>query len=308
MSGDASLAAALWGGSVTKPLTLRENEVFEVALPDHPRAALRLHRMGYQTASAIRSELWWCAELGKAGLPVPAPIPLPDGGFLAQLPSGRHASVVTWVAGEPLGAAGVPLSGPLTDQLDRHHALGRLVAQIHRATDALTLPASFDRPKWDHDGLVGEMPFWGRFWDHPALTADDAQTLRTARDWLSVRLHASASPIGLIHADVLRENVFVNDQSLSLIDFDDSGFGYRWYDLGTVLSQNLYEPAYPDIRAALIDGYATVLPINADEVDAFTLARTLASVGWTAPRLPPDSPIHRSHIARAVMMARRCMG
>ncbi len=113
--------------------------------------------------------------------------------------------------------------------------------------------------------------------------------------------------MGLIHADVLRENVFVNDQLLSLIDFDDSGFGYRWYDLGTVLSQNLYEPAYPEIRAALIRGYASILPIHPAEVDAFTLARTLASVGWTAPRLPPHSPIHRSHIARAVMMANLCM-
>jgi Ser/Thr protein kinase RdoA (MazF antagonist) len=306
MSADAISAAALWGGAVTKPLTLRENEVFEVALPQG-RAALRLHRMGYQTAAAIHSELWWCAELGKAGLPVPAPIALPDGGLLAQLPSGRHASVVTWVKGEPLGAAGVPLPGPLTNQLDRHHALGRLVAQIHRATDALTLPATFNRPAWGHDGLVGANPFWGRFWDHPALSGDEAATLRATRDWLSQRLRTSASPIGLIHADVLRENVFVNGQSLSLIDFDDSGFGYRWYDLGTVLSQNLYEPAYPEIRAALIDGYATILPIDPNEVDSFTLARTLASVGWTAPRLPPDSPIHRSHIQRALMMASWCL-
>ena len=38
-------------------------------------------------------------------------------------------------------------------------------------------------------------------------------------------------------------------------------------------------------------------------VQIFTLARTLASVGWTMPRLQPDDPIHKSHIARAVMVA-----
>ena len=32
------------------------------ALP-RGRAALRLHRQGYQDAAAIRSELWWCAAL-----------------------------------------------------------------------------------------------------------------------------------------------------------------------------------------------------------------------------------------------------
>lgn len=306
MSADAIAAAALWGGTVTRPLTLRENEVFEVAIPQG-RAALRLHRMGYQTAVAIRSELWWCGELGRAGLPVPTPLALPDGSLLARLPSGRHASVVSWVAGEALGAAGFPLPGPVVEQLARHHALGRLVAEIHRATDAMTLPKDFDRPAWDHAGLVGEQPFWGRFWEHPALTKDEAERLLAARAWLSQRLSATASPQGLIHADVLRENVFVNDGGLSIIDFDDSGFGYRWYDLGTVLSQNLYEPGYRDIRAALIDGYSSVLPLNADEVDSFTLARTLASVGWTAPRLPIDSPVHRSHIERALMMAARCM-
>lgn len=306
MSADAIAAAALWGGTVTRPLTLRENEVFEVAIPQG-RAALRLHRMGYQTAAAIRSELWWCAELGRAGLPVPSPLALPDGGLLARLPSGRHASVVLWVPGEPLGAAGVPLPGPMADQLARHYALGRLVAEIHRATDAMTLPKDFDRPAWDHAGLVGEQPFWGRFWDHPALTGDEAGRLRDARAWLAHRLAGTAAPKGLIHADVLRENVFVNDGGLSIIDFDDSGFGYRWYDLGTVLSQNLYEPGYLDIRAALIDGYSSILPLIAEEVDSFTLARTLASVGWTAPRLSVESPIHRSHIERALMMAARCM-
>ncbi|MDP2082135.1 MAG: phosphotransferase [Pseudotabrizicola sp.] len=300
---EAEDAAGLWGGTVVRPLRLRENEVYEVSLAGR-RAALRLHRRGYQSADAIRSELWWCAELAQLGLPVPAALALPEGGHLAVLTGGRMASVVDWVDGAPLGEAGVPLGGSSADQATQHHTLGQLVARVHAATDGLPLPDWFTRPCWDRDGLVGEAPFWGRFWEHPALSAAEAGLLAEARAWLSERLAVQAGPMGLIHADVLRENILVNGHSLSMIDFDDSGFGYRIYDLGTVLSQNLYEPAYDDIRAALCEGYGLA---DTGLVDAFTLARTLASVGWAAPRLPTDSPVHASHIARAVMFAQRCL-
>ena len=43
-------------------------------------------------------------------------------------------------------------------------------------------------------------------------------------------------------------------------------------------------------------------------VQAFTLARALSSVGWTMPRLQPDDPIHKSHLARAVMVAGQVLG
>jgi Ser/Thr protein kinase RdoA (MazF antagonist) len=300
---EAEEAARLWGGQVVRPLRLRENEVYEVSLSGR-RAALRLHRRGYQSADAIRSELWWCAQLAGQGLPVPEAIDLPDGGHLAILAGGRMASVVDWVEGESFGEAGVPLAGLAADQTQQHYALGRVLAQVHAATDRLTLPDWFTRPHWDREGLVGEAPLWGRFWEHPALTTREADILGAARDWLAVQLAADGDTLGLIHADVLRENIIVNGNSLSLIDFDDSGFGFRAYDLGTVLSQNLYEPAYGEIRAALCDGYGLA---DAGKVDAFTLARTLASVGWAAPRLPPESPVHASHIARAVMFTHRCL-
>ena len=301
---EAEEAAALWGGVVVRALRLRENEVYELALAGR-RAALRLHRRGYQSAAAIQSELWWCAELARAGLPVPAALALPSGAHLAVLGAGRMASVVDWVEGAPLGEAGVPLAGSVADQAAQHHALGRLLAQVHAATDRLTLPDGFTRPCWDRDGLVGEGPFWGRFWEHPALTRAEAGLLAEARVWLAAQLADHSGAMGLIHADVLRENILVKDGALSLIDFDDSGFGYRIYDLGTVLSQNLYEPAYAEIRAALCEGYGLT---DSAQVDAFTLARTLASVGWAAPRLPPGHLVHASHIARAVMFARRCLG
>jgi Ser/Thr protein kinase RdoA (MazF antagonist) len=307
---EAAYAASLWGGQLIRLIRDRENAVYEMALPNGARAALRLHRTGYQGEAAIKSELWWCSALAKAGLAVPAPIDAKSGDQLAKLSAGRLASTIAWVSGDPLGEAGVPLPGTPAGQAARHFTLGRLIAQLHIATDALTLPEGFTRPSWDIAGLVGDAPFWGRFWEHPSLTLAEADHLQTARAYLRVRLekyHADGADFGPIHADVLRENVLVDGDTMSLIDFDDSGHGFRLHDLGTVLSQNLYEPALPAIARALIAGYATLRPADPELVAVFTMARTLASVGWTMPRLAPHDPIHRRHINRAVMWSTRVM-
>ena len=298
-------ASSFWDGEITRLISRRENAVFEMKTSSGP-AALRLHRVGYQNPAAIRSELWWCAAMAAAGVAVPEPIPARDGAVLVALSTGQNASAVAWLHGAPLGAAGHAFDLPQDQIVARHLSLGRLIAQMHSVTDHLALPADFIRPRWDIDGLVGKAPFWGRFWDHPAATPDQTRTLRRARRFLQDRLTQHAADggnFGPIHADVLRENVLVNKNSLSLIDFDDSGFGFRLYDLGTVMSQNLYEPDYLQIRDALIAGYAETRMVTVELVEVFTLMRTCASVGWTAPRLAPDDPIHRSHIARAVMWA-----
>ena len=308
IEAEAEEAASRWQGRVRRLIVARENAVFEMALPDGTRAALRLHRTGYQDASAIRSELWWCAELAALGLPVPAPLPLPDGELLATLSTQRHASAVGWLDGVPIGAAGKPLAQAVPRQIDLHFQLGRLLRGLHEASDGLALPPGFARPRWDADGLMGETPLWGRFWEHPGATAAQRSAHAAARDAVRAVIdrHAQAGgDFGLIHADVLRENVLLAGHDLALIDFDDSGFGYRLYDLGTVLSQNQYEPARDDLRDALMAGYGTE---DTETVEIFTLARVLASVGWTMPRLAPDDPIHQSHLARAERVMRRVLG
>jgi Ser/Thr protein kinase RdoA (MazF antagonist) len=302
---EAAAAARHWGGSIIRLIKNRENAVFEMTTPQG-RAALRLHRVGYQSPAAIRSELWWVAALADAGLPVPAPLAALSGETLVTLPNGRHCSVIAWVEGEPLGEAGLPYTNPRDQQIALHHALGSLMARVHAATSALTLPPWFTRAAWDKDGLTGDDPFWGRFWEHPLLQPAEARALCTARDALRAFMDAMPNPdSGPIHADVLRENVLVNGTALSLIDFDDAGIGYRLYDLGTTLSQDLEEPHYTDLRDALIDGYgrATVA-----EVEHFILARKLVSIGWAAPRVPLDNPIHRRRILGALHWANHVMG
>ncbi|MEO1160504.1 MAG: phosphotransferase, partial [Pseudomonadota bacterium] len=65
-------------------INLSENATYRI---DHPpsrrRWALRIHRLGYHTDVAIRSELAWLTELRRSGVAVtPQPVPGRDGDIL----------------------------------------------------------------------------------------------------------------------------------------------------------------------------------------------------------------------------------
>ena len=72
-------------------------------------------------------------------------------------------------------------------------------------------------------------------------------------------------------------------------------------------SERFFQAVVYDLEKALAEGYAETRHLDPSMIPVFTLMRCCASVGWTMPRLAPDDPIHRSHIARAVMCARRVM-
>ncbi|MEE2860033.1 MAG: phosphotransferase [Pseudomonadota bacterium] len=302
-------AAAAWGATGTPTLIRnRENAVFRIALPSGP-AALRLHRLGYQTAAAIRSELWMCEAMAQIGAPVPQAVRTLGGDLLHPLPGGRLSSVIGWIDGVVIGEGGVPLPGDAPAQAGLHRRLGATLAQVHRAADALDLPPGIERHRWNRAGLLGETPLWGPFWDHPLLDQAERRRMAAIRAECDARLatYEDQRPdVGFIHADVLRENV-LEGHAMTLIDFDDSGFGFRLYDLGTALSQNLTEPNGAAIRDALIEGYGTLTPVDIAMLDVFTLLRCLASVGWTAGRLPPGDPRHAAYIRRAFLAAERAL-
>lgn len=285
----------------------RENAVFEVVAPDGTRAALRLHRPRYQTDTAIRSEVIWAQGLTKAGMTVPRPVPARNGDVIVQV--GRVASLVTWIEGMPLGEGGEPFAWDEDEQARLYHALGAELARLHRVSDALELPNGFERPKLGIDGLLGEAPLWGRFWENPALTQGERALLQETRDKLRTILQAhldDSADFGLIHADALRENVLVQDGAVTLIDFDDGAFGFRLYDLGVAMSQNWALPNAPELAAALAEGYGLGAK-DAELVPVFTVIRVLASCGWAMPRYAPDDPALRGYAKRAVQISQRFM-
>ncbi|NOX73221.1 MAG: phosphotransferase [Alphaproteobacteria bacterium] len=292
----ATNALAAWGsGSTPRLISHRENAVFAVTLGNGQKAALRLHRPGYNSAPEIKSELWWTRALAGAGFPAPAPIATETGAPILHLPDGQIATMIEWVEGAQIGETGTALAGNLPAQTTLYRRLGDLLAELHTTSDAFSLPSDFQRRDWNLEGFLGEAPLWGRFWENPLLDETNRPLILAARQKAFEELTAFApnADYGLIHADALRENVFRTGDRLTLIDFDDAGFGFRMYDLAVALSQSTMDDNFEALKAALLEGYARHRPLSPHDIEHFTLFITLrafASFGWIMPRLKPDDP------------------
>ena len=283
---EAILAAARAHWSLgDAPVTLvaaRENQVYRVERATCP-AALRLHRAGYRSMAEMRSELHWMAMMARAGLTVPAPIPAGDGSEMLET-HGVAVDMLTWLEGVPLA------STPPTELL--YYDLGRLMAQMHALADAWQPPAGFLRPIWD---LAGEAPTWGRFWKAPTLKPDQTTLFSRFREAAVRSLSAYRSAdTGLIHADLVPENVLVHNATLSPIDFDDGGYGHRLFDIATVTFRSRRSDPSGALAQATCAGYSSIRSLNRAALPLFEALRACSYIGWNATRLHEDGAAARN--------------
>lgn len=299
-------------------LKRRENAVFRVVDRDGRAFVLRIHHAGYHSDAALHSELRWITALQAAGVDVPAMLPAADGSLfvrvqVAGLRGERQVDLQQWIDGRQLGTSEGGLAGDLSDVASTYRTIGGIAARLHNQATAWPLPAGFERHRWDADGLVGDWPLWGRFWELEALDAGQRALLLRARD--AVRRRLQALPVesaglpryGLIHADFVPENLLCNDQGrVRLIDFDDSGFGWHLFELATALYFLQDDPSYDIAKENLIAGYREhrALPdaVLAD-LGVFMAARAFTYLGWMHTR--PASPESRAILPLLVRLACR---
>ena len=292
----AAKAAAVWGFESPR-ITLaaaRENVVYRLDAGEI--YALRLHRVGYRSAEELCHELAWIGAMAEAGLPVPRPVALPSGALVTEV-EGQLVSVVTWLGGAPLGAPGEMKN--VRDRPGFCRKLGEAMAALHEACDAWPPAKGFARPAWDRAGLLGDAPLWGRFWEHPDFNAVERDLLMAARAQADKDLAAleGALDYGLIHADLVGQNVMWDGVNVGLIDFDDGGYGFRVFELATFLLRYMDEPDYPELRAALCEGYGVRAAIDPQELDLFLVLRAFTYPGWFMDR--SDEPNTAARAARA---------
>jgi Ser/Thr protein kinase RdoA (MazF antagonist) len=293
-------AAALWG-IPSQDLMLaarRENTVLR-AHKNGRDYALRLHRPGYRTRTQLLSELQWMEALALNGLAVPLPETSQNGALVEYLGT-TPVSMLSWMPGAPSGVTG---QLNVADPQKFARALGHCLARLHEISDAWTPPDAFSRPAWDLEGLLGEEPLWGPFWENPDLSPDEKLLLQRVRDKAHTQLSSIAQDLdyGLIHADVITENILVHENAVGLIDFDDGGSGFRAFELATFLMRFLDHPDYPVLRRALLAGYGDRAWLTPDILEFFILLRALTYPGWIIPRR--DEPGGKARSQKAVQTA-----
>jgi Ser/Thr protein kinase RdoA (MazF antagonist) len=288
----ARAALAQFGLPETEPHPIgkSENVVFRATAPDGTTYALRLHRPGYHALPTLESDRELTAHLAASGLIVPTGRRTVDGAWYARVPTpdpeaSRLAGMTLWHPGQTLESLIGKDRGPATWRW--FERTGALLADLHNATAGWSPPPAFTRHHLDADGLVGETPFWGRFWDVPGLTAEERGLLTQARALVAARLAALTDPLVLIHADAHPANVLVSSDRLGLIDFDDCAWGWPVFDMAVSLWSASSEPDFGALRTRFLTGYTSrrALPKQAlDQLDLFLLMRTLMLIGWCADR------------------------
>lgn len=288
----ARAALAQFGLPETEPHPVgkSENVVFRADAPDGTTWALRLHRPGYHALPALESDRALTAHLTAQGLLVPTGRRTLDGTWYAEVttpdPEGtRLAGMTLWHPGQTLESRIGKDRGPAT--WPWFERTGALLADLHECTANWTPPDGFTRHRLDAEGLVGETPFWGRFWDVPGLTDEERRLLSKARDHVANRLAALTNPLILIHADAHPANVLISGARLGLIDFDDCAWGWPVFDMAVSLWSAASEPDFAGLRDRFLAGYASRRPLPADaleQLNLFLLMRTLMLIGWSADR------------------------
>jgi Ser/Thr protein kinase RdoA (MazF antagonist) len=287
-------------------VAVAENITFRVVdARDGRKYVFRLHRPWYHTLEELVSERVWLRALVEAGISVPMPVPARDGSEYVQVTvpgtgEQRYAGMITWTEGRLLSES-LAENTDLAWQATAFGQLGAITAAMHNQSAAWDVPPGFTRHHLDTEGLMGDRPFWGPFWEHTLLSPAESRLLLGTRDRMRValaRYGRDPRTYSLIHADMHPRNVLVNGEHLTVIDFDDTGFGWHLYDIAVALIHQQGTPAYPTAEAAFMRGYRRLRSLSDADLallPMFHLMRGMVQIGWyhQRPELGVSPNFHR---------------
>jgi Ser/Thr protein kinase RdoA (MazF antagonist) len=305
LSDLARQALPQWGleGAEVAEVAYRENMTFRIDAGAAGVFAMRIHQANYRTDAQIKSELDLMAYLDSEGIRTPAVVPTLNGGLLVTVAAGgvrepRQVDLFRWIEGRPLRISGQPASDAAA-LVQAYEEVGRLAGRIYNATEKWTPPAGFIRPAWDEKGTYGSPGNIGDFRRLEGVPDPQMRLLLDVADRLDAVLTAfgkSADRYGLSQGDLLPENIFVSEDGLRILDFDDAGDSWCMFDIATAVFDLAITPAFEPCLEAVVRGYREHRDLPDEHLalfPAFFLARLLSYLGWCAkkPHMPQSALI-----------------
>ena len=161
----------------------RENAVYKLTTKEGIRYAIRVHRANYHSDTALNSEIQWMETLRcEANVITPEFVKTPRGEYFLvvshdEVPEPRQVDILEWVDGEAMGSIENGITNHALSLTDSFSLIGEIAAKCHNHSSSWQLPKGFSRQAWDLDGLVGENPIWGRFWELEVLSAAEVKVM-----------------------------------------------------------------------------------------------------------------------------------
>lgn len=242
------------------------NDTYRVKTARGSMFYLRAYRLPWRSLADIEYELDALDHLHRQRVSVIRPLPRQDGQFIRAVPAPegqRYIAVFTEAPGKEITYDENPERVAYT--------YGQAVARIHNAVQDFTSPHA--RFHIDLDYLIDTPlrniePFLSHRADPWAYLQQFAATLRQR----ILDLPANALEQGFCHGDMQGYHAHVAaDGTLTFLDFDCCGFGYRAYDLAVFRWCGRLEEQEEVRWEPYLRGYREIRPLNDLDVLAVPL-------------------------------------
>jgi len=231
---------------------------------------LRIYRNNWRSKEEILFELEWLEFLKSKTEQVAELIKTKEGGLTFQIdsPEGpRFASMFRYADGSAPGN---------TINAAQAELLGGAVANIHKVSDDF-------EPQQTHKVLdIKYLLDRSSNTIEAYLDKDEVSYLSTLREHLNTtmpELSKALGVYGLCIGDVNPTNFHIDNNKITVFDFDQCGYGYRAFEIGKFFSSVRNHNEKQEIMRGFLKGYQSIRPLSQVEQDAIPLFEII-SVIW----------------------------
>lgn len=228
-------------------------------------------------------EVFFLSQLSdKVDFPVPQIVKSKDGMGVTLISSDvfdipKRTILYKWIEGKEFEA---------NRSVELFFELGRAMAQLHKATDGVSIPEKIKPKKWDNvfyfrdEGVVYKNEIFRDGFGNKGIVLYN-EAIEFANRHLQSTIEKY--PLILLHGDINPWNVLLCEGKLGIIDFEDSILGYPAQDIAVMLYYYRYNKEYKEFKESLISGYNSEIPIakfDEFELEILMIARRLNFINY----------------------------